>query len=350
LKLSIFKWDNQLGPEPLIQYPPDLISPFPKKEILLRIWSLHELHNEPIVNFTEDPWNYLSIMHKNLNEFFFALLELDIQEDPSKYQDIFLNLSPALFNSINSSKFTLILSETYSMISEYSKLNRDQLFFNFFKDRNKVNILHSLRKGVINKKELFENLRTHYGIAETNFDMLIAPFKNLGLIMENTIHGSSNFYMIKDVYGARTPPNALYHGIIQSQDDSDKIYIRYLEGFFKSYQPSNDDDPDTLIKISKLLSDNQVYKSLTVLYENKLKRNRFLDMISQDIQSYQQLRQLKFIIEVEDFLYPLSEFHFYTFTPIYLIEELRKRFQKNEISTEELFYHIRLLQSIKEYP
>jgi len=347
LKLSLFKWDHQLGPEPLIQYPPDSNSPFPKKEVLLRIWSIHELNSEPVVNFVEEPLNYLSIMHKNLDEFYFALLELDIQEDPSKYEDIFLNMSSTLFNSIGSSNFTLILSETYSMIDEYSKLNQDQLYFNLYRDRNKVNILNSLRNGVVSKGKLCETLRTQYGIAETNFEILITPFQHLGLIMENSIHGCSNFYMIKDVYGARTPPDGLYHELLKSTDEMDKKYVRYLTDFFTHYRPEHDDD-ETLLQISKLLSDSQIYNSLRVLYDNKLKRNRFIDMISQDVQSYTKLRQLKMIIEIEDFLYPLSEIHFYTFTPMYLIRNLGKRFQKNEISTEELFYHIRLLQSIKE--
>ncbi|MBN2157198.1 MAG: hypothetical protein JW776_14230 [Candidatus Lokiarchaeota archaeon] len=345
MKLSIFKWDHQLGPAPIRQYPPDL--EFPKKEILLRIWALHELNNESIVNFVEDHQNYLSIMYKSHNEFYFSLLELNIKENSSKYQDVFLNLSPTLFNAIGKPNFSRILSETYSMIEDYSKLNRDQLFFNLYKDKHKLIILNSLRKGVISKDNLCQNLNTRYGLAETNFDILITPFQHLGLVTENTIHGSNNFYMIKDVYGGRIPPNDLYHALLESNDDMDKKYISYLIEFFNTYRPEKDDE-ENLMKISKLLSDSQIYNSLKILYENKLKRGRFLDMISQDIQSYQKLRDLKLIIEVEDFLYPLSEIHFFTFTPLYIISELGKRFQKNEISTEELICHIRLLQSVKE--
>lgn len=336
-----------MGPESLIQYPPNPDIPFPKKEILLRIWSLHELNREPIVHFVEDNVNFLSIMTKTHEEFYFALLELGIQEDPSKFRDIFLNLSNTLFNSIGQDRFSLILSETYTMISEYSKLNQDQFLFNLFKDRNKVHILNMLRTGVISKNEICDYLKSKYGIAEINFEILIAPFQHLGLIIENNIHGSSNFYLIKDVYGARIPPDELYSELLKSTDEMDKKYIKYIAEFFQHYTPSMDKD-EILIKISKLLSDTQIYNSLNILYKNKLKRNRFLDMISQDIQSYTQLRDLKLIVEVEDFLYPLSEIHFYTFTPLYLIRDLGMRFQKNEISTEELFYHIRLLQSIKE--
>lgn len=286
-------------------------------------------------------------MYRTTDEFYFAILELEIQEDPTKFQDIFQNLSPTVFNAIGNENFPSILSETYTMISEYSKLNQDQLYFNLYRDRNKVSILNSLRTSVISRNTLCETLRTKYGIAETNFDILITPFQHLGLIMENSIHGSSNFYLIKDVYGARTPPDTLYHELLKSTDEMDKKYIRYVTDFFRHYRPENDDD-ETLLQISKLLSDTQIYNSLRILYENKLKRNRFIDMISQDVQSYTKLRQMKLIIEVEDFLYPLSEIHFYTFTPLYLIHNLGKRFQKNEISTEELFYHIRLLQSMKE--
>jgi hypothetical protein len=347
MKLSLFKWDHQMGPEPLIQYPPNTRSPFPKREILLRIWSLHELNREPIVNFVEDSLNYLSIMHKNLDEFYFALLEFDLQEDPNKYEDIFLNMAPRLFNSIGTPNFTLVLSDAYSIIDEYSKLNQDQLYFNLYKDKNKIRILNSLRDGIISKKHLCSDLRSQYGIAESNFELLITPFLHLGLIMENTIHGNSNYYLIKDVYGARSPPEKLYKEILHSSDERDEKFLQYIKDFFRNYRPE-DDDEDTLVQISKLLGDKQIYNSLCILYENKLKRNRFLDMISQDVQSYTKLRQLKLIIEVEDFLYPLSEIHFHTFTPIYIIPKLGKRFQKNEISSEELFYHIRLLQSMKE--
>ena len=43
-RIIIVHWNKSTGPEPILQYPPE--RKFPSKDLLLKIWALHELDKE----------------------------------------------------------------------------------------------------------------------------------------------------------------------------------------------------------------------------------------------------------------------------------------------------------------
>ncbi|MCP4760628.1 MAG: hypothetical protein GY870_02530 [archaeon] len=340
-KIIIGKFDSQLGPQPIIQYPPD--PNFPDKEIFLRIWAHHEMNSSSAaVELIEADLKYLSIIKKVNIEVFFLVLQLEKSDKFTQYQEILLKISDSLFSAINSPHLTHVISETYTTIYEFSKLNEDQLFFNLFSEKDKLFILDILRKGSINKGELSRILMEKYGTSASNLDMLLNPFFHLELIKEMNVPGIKNaLFLINDVYCCRLPPEKLLEYIKKGENPADKMYLSEISSFYQDYKLETKNSINIL---SKILSNPIIYRAFQGLYENKINKDWFLDLISQNMQVFQELKQEKLIVEIENFIYAMAEVHFFKFNPIYLLRELKKRFENKEISTDQFLTHISLLK------
>ena len=162
-RLLIVHWNKQTGPEPIIQYPPE--KPFPPKDLFLKIWAKHELDKEnTMIEFTpEDSENsFISIIQQFEGETYFILVYSQknkkqnlIKESP----DILAIMSKNLVELINTNKITRAISEAYTTIKNYSKLDEEENLKNFFQDKLKNTILQILRNGVISKSDLTNKLR-----------------------------------------------------------------------------------------------------------------------------------------------------------------------------------------------
>lgn len=339
-KLIIVKFNPQLGPEPIQQYPPD--PNFPKKEVFLRIWAQHKMQSDSKFVEFENEHKYLSIIQKIKNEVYFLILQLEKNVKFTAFQDILNSMAEPLFSAIGTAQLTRIIVDTYNQIDEYSKLNKVQLFFNLFNDMDKISIFEILQNGVIDKRSLADTLKDRWGISEKNLDLLINPFFNLDLIEETDIPGIEGcLFLVKDVLFCRLPPEPIVSELKGSNDSADRMYISELQEFYKNYQLESKEE---INKLAKLLSDRNLYKSLEILYENRLKKERFMSIISQDVNLFQRIKDATLIIEIEDFIYPMSKIEFIKFTPIYLMRKLKKRYENKEISTDQFLYHINLLR------
>jgi type II restriction/modification system DNA methylase subunit YeeA len=189
-------------------------------------------------------------------------------------------------------------------------------------------------------------LKEKHGISESNIDILLNPLFNLNLIIEENLPGIDNcIFLINDVYFCRLPIGNTIKHHIDSDSPGDKMYISEITDFFKNYTPENNDSEDQLVKISRIFSDSTQYKLLNKLSSGKLKKDRFLSLMGQDLNLLRDLKQLKLIIEIEDYIYPMAEIHFFKFNPIYLISNLKNRYINEEISTDQFIRHIRLIKT-----
>lgn len=345
-KIIVVKWDQNLGPQPLLQFPPD--SDFPEKNFFLKIWAHYEMSeskNESFVRLDEKEAKYLSIVKKENSEIYFIILQLEENEEFLKFQEILLQISETLFKSINTPKLTRIIPEIYNSIKEYSKLNTDQLFFNLFSDKDKLFILNILRKGVIDKISLSKILKEKYGISESSIDLLLYPIFHLGLIIEEDMPGIKNcIFLLNDVFYCRLPSKNLIKRTSKggiNNKPAEKMFNMNIVDFFKNYIPENDNN---INKISQLLAKPAIYKALGKIKTKKQERNTFLALISQDLNIYRELKQSKLIIEIENYVYSLSEIHFFMFEPVYLLTQLKNRFLGKEISTSQFSRHVNLIK------
>ena len=73
-RIIIVHWNRSIGPEPIIQYPPE--KAFPPKELFMKIWAKHELNREnPIVEIymQEENLQYISIFEEFQGEIYFLV-------------------------------------------------------------------------------------------------------------------------------------------------------------------------------------------------------------------------------------------------------------------------------------
>lgn len=340
-RLYIVKFHPQLGPQLIIQFPPD--KDIPDKEVFLRIWAHYEMNTDILFIEIESDKKYLSIP-RNLNlGLYFIILEIDTNEKYSAYHDILLKNANTIFNSLESPKLNLIVNDIYNIIKEYTRLSFEQLLFNIFEDIDKLNILEILRNGVIDKKTLVKLLKEKYGKSESSIDTLINPFYHINLIVEEDLPGIKNcIFLIYDVACFRFPPKTIIQKLNKSTNKSEITFINENREFFRNYRLES---TDSLNKIAKIMSNANVYNIFKDLLDHPIKKEVFLAGIEHNLNLFEIMKNIKLIIEISDQIYPMAEVKFIKFVPIYLLKHLKTRYERKEISTDEFLRHTELIKN-----
>ncbi|MHA1341377.1 MAG: hypothetical protein ACTSRZ_15570 [Promethearchaeota archaeon] len=339
-KIFIFKFDPKTGPKLLIQYPPE--KNIPSKELLLQIWAQYELKSKSILFEVRYNNSKFLVIGKSQNkEIFFIVLQLTLKEKSSIFQDTFVKLSNTLFSEMGKLNFPRIIADSYKTLNEFSVFNKNQLYFNFFSDIDKINLLKIFRNGVIDRSTLVYLFKEEYGISESNLDLILTPFFNLNLIVEKTLPGIKNcYFLVNDVFFCRIPSKKFINKLDPDSSSSDKMYLVEIKDFFQNYSIENEED---VYRLSKILNESNVFNAFEKLFEKKMKESEFLSYLIEDYSLLSQLKQENLIIEIEDYIYPVAELKFIQFKPIFLIKTLTNRFKKKEISIEQFISHINLL-------
>ncbi|MEJ2279383.1 MAG: hypothetical protein P8Y70_16825 [Candidatus Lokiarchaeota archaeon] len=207
-------WNKTVGPEIVIQYPPE--KAFPEKYLLLKLWTKHELNkDDTLIQFKveKDNKEYISIIQKVDGENYFLVLAYDssgnIDNIIQEYPDILANIGKNLINLINSERITRAISEAFNAIENYSKLDKEENLINFFRDKIKFIILKILRNGVISKVKLNKKLK-RYGFSRINIDLILMSFIRENLIIKKDIPGNKDcYFLINDNFFTRIPPKML---------------------------------------------------------------------------------------------------------------------------------------------
>lgn len=335
-KLILVNWDMQLGPRTLVQFPPEEI--FPPKEVLLKIWAQHEINpKNNFVSYNDDEQNkyYCSYLKKKkrTNKTYFIVLELAPDDDERIFQEILDNIAEDLINKIDHPHFNHVLSETYRIIKTYSDLDQEQLFLRLFEDKVRSDIFSILRNGVLTKKQLKSSLENLYGYSDLNIDLLLTPFIRLGLIQIDNIPGTpDSLFLVNDVYSCFLPPKEkpniefLRDIITQRYMSPNIISDEDLQPLMQLYQ-----EPGVKELISLLNEDIQngmPYEIAITVLKNKVDT---IDLLEKEMIIYVQEKKR---------IYLISQLNFFKFVPTYLISILSKRYQKNEISLDQLIQQL----------
>ena len=341
-RIILSHWNKQTGPEPIIQYPPE--KPFPPKDLFLKIWAKHELNKEnSLIEFSpeENENNFISIIQQFEGEIYFLVLVYQHQNTIENISpDILAIMSKNLVELINTNKITRAISEAYTTIKNYSKLDEEENLINFFQDKIKYTILQILRNGVISKTDLTNKLRLDYGFSTVNIDLLLIPFIRENLMIKESVPGSKEcYFLINDLSCIRIPPPNL-PGI---EDDllGLKKYKDSLDEFYFNYDIISDIENKTIIQT--VLLDKEVFSLIINLRKEHLSVNDSLSIINNNEELFSELIEKKFIYEAKGFVYIFSDVRFIKFKPYYTIELLVKRYKNQEISLNEYLAHLKLL-------
>lgn len=335
-KLIIIQWDMQLGPQPIIQYPPE--ETFPPKDLLLKLWALHETaQDNPFIELDAGNSFYCSLLKHIENQTYFIILELKSKKETTLFQEILNTVSDDLMNNLNQPQFPYLISDTFKMIKNYSDLNEYQLFMRLYEEKIRIDLFLILRMGVSTKKQIIEELQKRYGYKKVNLDLLLAPFIRLNLVqIIPTAGNDESVFLIQDIYGALLPVKD------ENIPDDIKPFIRDI------YQiPQIFEDP-SLSDCVRLLMIPEVQATLNKISKvgnkglNKSALERSLNFRPELIQ---ELIRLHLLYNKGDQYWLISELQFFRFNPIYLISNLTERYESNQISMDQLLNHLNLLKT-----
>ena len=353
-RILIVHWSLQIGPEPIIQYPPERA--FPPKDFITRIWAKHELNKEnTMIEFTPDEGenSFISIKQSFEGEIYFLILvykKEDIVESDhlgKESPDILAIMSKNLVELINTNKITRAVSEAYTTIKNYSKLDEEENLKNFFQDKIKNTILQILRDGVISKSNLTNKLRRDYGFSTLNIDLILVSFIRANLIIKKNVPGSKEcYFLINDIVCSRVPPSIL--PIDKNDANLTKKYKDSLENFYFSYDLIS--DLENRIIIQTVLLDKDVFSLIKTLRKGKLSFNECLNVLNNNQELLNKLLEKQFIFEAKGYVYLFSDVRFIKFKPFFVVQRLLERYKHQEISLNEYLAHLKLLAEDIEIP
>ncbi|MHA2185459.1 MAG: hypothetical protein ACXAAI_10710 [Promethearchaeota archaeon] len=341
-RIILSHWNKQTGPEPIIQYPPE--KPFPPKDLFLKIWAKHELNKEnSLIEFSpkENENNFVSIIQEFEGEIYFLILVYQHQDDSETISpDILAIMSKNLVELISTNKITRAISEAYTTIKNYSKLDEEENLINFFQDKIKYTILQILRKGVISKTELTNKLRLDYGFSTVNIDLLLISFIRENLMIKEFVPGSKEcYFLINDLSCIRIPPSHLPS--FENDPHGLKKYKDSLDEFYFNYDVISDIENKTIIQT--VLLDREVFTLIKNLRKKSLSVNDCLNVINNNEELFSELIDKKFIFESKGFVHIFSDVRFTKFKPYFIIDLLVKRYRNQEMSLNEYLAHLKLL-------
>lgn len=345
--LLLSHWNKSTGPESIINYPPDknLIT----KEVLLKIWAQHELDKDnsmielQVSAENEEFRKYISILQEYENEIYFLILIYEQKEEEVISPDILAIISRNLLELMNTNKITRAISEAFNTINNYSKHESENYLF-FFQDKIKFTILQILQEGVISKSNLTNKLRHEYGFSTVNIDLLLISFLTENLIIKKNVPGFKEcYFLIRDLTYARIPPDNL-PDIIEDVQIL-KRYQQELIHFFSIYNYTKEIQSKSL---TGFLIDKDIYNLIKELRNKSLTVNECLNSLNNKEDLFTELQENKIIFEAKGIVYLFSDIRFIKFTPLYIINKLKERFQDQNISLEQYHAHLKLLLS--EYP
>ncbi len=332
-----------MGPNALVQFPPE--ENFPTKELLLKIWAQHETNTT--TNFisvieTDLHKKFCSLLkhHTPTNKTFFILLELSLSSDERIYQEILENVANDLLDNYGKPHFSHVLSETYRTIKNYSEMDNYQLFFRIFDDNIRIKVLEYLRKGVISKNNLRNEMKAKFGYVKLNLDLLITPFLRLGLIkIENVAGSEDSIFLLSDIFAYRQPPAAKPKNL---------EILKEIEDLFSREQILSDKELHYLLPLFENFQTLQLIKLLSLKNGSGIAYEVVIELLRDDKKLLNDLHENRIIFNDKDqFVYLLSEIHFQRFSPQYLIPILKKRYENGEISMNQLLAHMKLITKSK---
>jgi len=342
-QLIIIHWNKSTGPIPIIQYPPEGV--YPSKEIFLKIWAQHELNKENslieldfILEGKER--SVISITQEFKGEVYFLVLIIAAK---SKVGDVFSSdilavITKNLLELINTDKITRAISEAFSTIKNYTKLEGQNLI-SFFQEKIKFTILQILRNGVITKNELVKILRNDYGFSTVNIDLLLISFLQEKLILKKSLPGTKEcYFLIQDLSYMRIPSLNLPDKSI-SEKISKKFKNTFLK-FYGNYKCSQEIESKLFVN---LLIDTNVHNLVKALRKSELSVNDSLNLLTNKEDLFEELLEKNIIFEAEGIVFLFTDIRFVKFTPLYLIKILPIRYKRGEISLDQYLHHLKLL-------
>ncbi|MHA1272146.1 MAG: hypothetical protein ACTSQS_01790 [Promethearchaeota archaeon] len=306
----------------------------------------------------EDRSQFLTISIFDLDD------EVEIYEDliksMAKKLDVLFETLVKANQSRNVSLITNVLNRiedelrlTIFQVERLSNLDKLQKAALIFNSPERMEILNTLRKAPISKREMKNKLERIKPNA--NVDILIEPFLELNLIRRDWIKGERDkrtgkmlnqgeyLFLTKDIILAKVPHDKLLEHL-KEKDPKSALYLNYYQqviDYFSYYDPLKQTDED-LKKIASVLLNPDMYDFFNLLKGNYYPLDKIPKILSEwadHEEIVDTLTELKIATIVKDekdrkWIMLLCDIKPLIIFPEYLLPLIREAYQKKELTKE----------------
>ena len=318
-----------------MQYPPE--KTFLDNETFLKLWSIHELQENPVISIGRDSVTFFSYRETLKTGTYFVVFATDEHLEEG-FGELHAGMSNSLLATLDTPHFLPSLQEMFKIIGEYTTLAPEQLIATLFLDPAKIAIFDEIRGGMLNKDQLLKILKKKYGLAVVNFDLLISPFIRLGVIHPEILFEEEYLFLQKDYFVARLPPDYAKSTEVLGTEQTE--YLIQARSFYS--QDSNHPStpiPPTFVNYFK----NPFFTVLQGLGESPLLNTEVLDILKGDENLYAEMLKNKIIVEINKRVFLLAGVTFVPIKPTYILSDLRKRYFDKQIPVEILLRQMEIL-------
>ena len=349
--LVVMRWNERVGTEVLNKYPEEMEI---TDKTLMQIYSTHEYSGESgLVSLMIGSLNIASYYTGPENEYYVILL-LNVDEDPDSYEEGLIDVSRVILQNLTGDAYFKMIPSLFQRLSVYPTLNTEQKLAFTYYDEVKRMIINRLREdGTVSKSELTIWLKDQYKQAFFNIDADIMELIKRDIIKEVSVKGipSGLIFLIKDIITMRIPPVKLV------RDPSDRglpsklveSYTADVKKFFLNYNPTEADN----LKVLDVLTNPQVYDTLRLLRTAIVTKNELEKLRKKGVEDLDNVLKMLWetqIIQIlrdendNEYYALLSDFYIDLIFPKYLINVIKRNYDKKSKADPVLIEHLTILE------
>ncbi len=357
--LIMVRWDDKVGIVAEGKYPDSLVI---SEDQMMRIFTTHAMGGGEagfltmMIEGLNIASYYTGLPEEGKDQFYLALI-LNDDENPDSFEEALTETLQILIPIRKKPEFKVILGQTYRKINKYLKVTEEQRFAFIFKNKNRILLLRKLTEGAIPKEVLRKWLGDRIGDEILDLDGLLMPFfktelvKEFKIKLENQIEESECLFLIKDVFYMRRPLNNFIEMAEKKKIPSGiSNYKKEVEDYFKKYKLVETDARES----STFLADPISYEVFNLLRTEFLTREgieKKLGITESELTPIlKTLKKMNFINEFKDKddkkNYLITDIHYKTFFPEYMVDSIRRRWGERNISQILALKHLQLLKGI----
>lgn len=358
--LSVARWDDKIGLRIVGKFPSNLDV---SEDDMLRVFTAHAM-GKPEAGFltmTLEGTNlgvasfYTGILQSR--DQFCVMLFLDLEEDARSYEEGLTLATSEIVENIGEPEFVEYLGEIFDKLKRMVELSIEQRLAKVFVDQETRLLMHKLSGGGIPSEELREWLELQTGKHYPDLGLVSLSLLRSGLVEEDWINAVSDncIFLVSDLFGARFPPEQVLK--LAKSGGLNKEQSRELEKrvqeFFNEYSWNEDDT----IQIGQLLLDPDIYDILKTLRRKIVHRTELKELVEKETtlkNIIRRLEQAKVITKMgstgikvsrgeDPIILLLSDVHFESFFPEFLVIRLQERLTAKDIHPDIAKRHLELL-------
>ncbi|MFX1475048.1 MAG: hypothetical protein ACFFCO_06215 [Promethearchaeota archaeon] len=360
LGLGVTRWDDKSGLRVVGVFPSDLDV---SEENMLRVFTAHAM-GKPEAGFLTMTLegtqlavaSWYSGIRRGKDQFC-VMLFLNLDEEARAYEEGLTLASNEIVENIGEPEFIEYLGEMFDKLKRMVELSVEQRLAKVFVDQETRLLMHKLSRGGIPGEELREWLELQTGKHYPDLGLLTLPLLRSGIVDEDWVNAVSDncVFMVNDLFGARYPPEQALKlaksGGLSAEQAAE--YENRVAEFFSGYAWSEDDT----LQLGQLLLDPDIYDVTKVLRRRIVHKSELAGIVEKRAALDAVIRRLesaKVITTMgsttvsvkrgdDPFVMLLSDIHFESFFPEFLVLRLEERLAQKDIHPDIAKRHLELL-------